>query len=405
MLEKSFGLFFFLKQPKNQTSTRYVYLRITVDGIPKELSTKRIWYPDRWNQSAGRATGTKEDAKSLNAYLETIYAKVFQAKAALLESGKPITAENLKNVVTGKGDERRMLLNLLEEHNKQLKSLIGIDFAPATLSRYETTLKNTREFIEWKYAISDIDINDLNYEFVSDFSYWLKTAKKCGHNSVVKYITNVKKIILQCIKKGWLNRDPFIEFKTTRKEVHITPLNSSEIEAISNKLFCTDRLNFVKDIFIFSCYTGLAYADVKALKHTNIITGEDGEQWIITQRQKTESPTRLPLLPKAIEILEKYRGHEKCSDGNHVLPVLTNQKMNAYLKEIADLCGITKKLTFHIARHSFATTITLSNGVPLETVSSMLGHSSVKQTQHYAKIVDLKKSHDMAELKLKLANK
>ena len=404
MLENSFGLFFFLKQPKNQeSSVRYVYLRITVDGISKELSTKRLWQPDRWNQSSGRAVGTKEDCKSLNTYLDLLCAKVYQAKVSLLDQNRPINAQTLKNVITGQGDEKRMLLEIFTQYNKQIEALVGKDFAYRTLQRYRTTYDHTKAFIKWKYNTEDLEINDLNYEFASEYGFWLKTIKNCGHNSAMKYISTVKTIIIQCIRKGWLKHDPFIDFKTVQKEVTIVPLTKEDLNAISKKSFNIDRLNNVRDIFLFSCYTGLAYVDVSKLRRTQIVTGIDGEKWIITERQKTGSPTRLPLLPVALAIMEKYNDHPKCRNDNYVLPVLTNQKMNAYLKEIADTCDINKKLTFHIARHTFATTVTLSNGVPIETVSKMLGHKSLKQTQHYAKIIDLKISEDMAALKHKLS--
>jgi len=200
-----------------------------------------------------------------------------------------------------------------------------------------------------------------------------------------------------------LREDPFSEFKMTVKETEIIPLYSEELTALRNKTFSINRLNLVKDIFVFSCYTGLAYVDVSNLKRNQIVNGGDGQKWIMTKRQKTDTPQRVPLLPQALEIIDKYDQHPKCLNENFALPILTNQKMNAYLKEIADTCGIDKKLTFHIARHTFATTVTLTNGVPLETVSKMLGHKSIKQTQHYAKIVDLKISEDMAALNKKLS--
>jgi len=404
MLEKSFGLLFFLKQSKNQESNvRYVYLRITVEGISKELSTKRIWEPDRWNQSAGRATGSKEDARILNAYLDVLSNSVFLGKKKIIEANKPVTAEALKNVVLGIDDEKRMILEIFKKHNDQMEILVGHEFAPGTLQRYKTSCSHTESFIKWKYNSDDLDIKEINYDFVSDYSFWLKSVRKCGHNSTVKYLGNLKKIIIQCIKKGWLQKDPFVGFSTARKEVVRVALTKEELESIAKKSFSVDRLTYVRDIFLFSCYTGLAYIDVQKLKRSQIIKGIDGEQWLITSRQKTDSPTRLPLLPKALEIMGKYNDHPKCKKDGYVLPVLSNQKMNAYLKEIADNCGVAKNLTFHIARHTFATTITLSNGVPLETVSKMLGHSSVKQTQHYAKIVDLKISQDMAALKQKLS--
>lgn len=404
MLEMSFGLLYFLKQPKNrECEERYVYLRITVNGQSRELSTKRVWFCSRWSQSAGKATGTKEDSKNLNAYLDALSAQVYQAKVRLMESGKPFTADDLKNLLLGKNEEKRMLLPIFSEHNLQMEALVGKEFVPATLSRYRTTYNYIKGFIQWKYGMEDIDIQELDYDFVSGFSFWLKTVKNCEHNTVMKYITNLKKIILICIHRGWLKGDPFMHFKTTRKEVVKVALTQEELDRIRNKANMIERLEFVRDIFVFSCYTGLAYVDVSKLRRSQIVTGIDGEQWIMTTRQKTGSPTRLPLLPVALQIVDKYKDHPKCSEDGFVLPMLSNQKMNAYLKEIADVCGVKKNLTCHIARHTFATTVTLSNGVPIETVSKMLGHKSIKQTQHYAKILDTKISSDMLTLRTKLS--
>ncbi|WP_439490655.1 site-specific integrase [Algoriphagus sp.] len=403
MLEKSFGLLFFLKQSKKSTKKeRYVYLRITVDGISKEISTKRLWNPSRWNASAGRAEGNKEDSRTLNAFLDTLSYKALQAKKQLIESDREVTSEALKNVLLGIGEKKKMILEIFREHNEQVEALLGKEFAPGTLQRYRTSLDHTRSFIQWKYGSDDMDIQLLDYEFISGYSFWLRSVQNCSHNTTVKYLSNFKKIVLICIKNGWLIRNPFVQFKMVKKEVNRDFLSWIEIQKISEKQFATERLNHVRDIFLFSCYTGLAYIDVKNLSRNQISTGIDGEQWIYTHRQKTDSPTRLPLLPKAMELVEQYRNHPLCQDGTHVLPVLSNQKMNSYLKEIADVCEINKPLTFHIARHTFATTITLANGVPIETVSKMLGHKSLKQTQHYAKILDTKISFDMKALREKL---
>jgi integrase len=179
-------------------------------------------------------------------------------------------------------------------------------------------------------------------------------------------------------------------------------LNEDELQALATKKFNIDRLGQVRDIFLFSCYTGLAFIDAFQLTYSNVSKGVDGNQWIFSARQKTDTPTRIPLLPTALEILDKYKSHPKCINSGKVLPVLSNQKMNSYLKEIADVCGITKTLTFHIARHTFATTVTLNNDVPIESVSKMLGHKSIKITQHYAKIIDRKVSADMQTLQKKL---
>lgn len=320
----------------------------------------------------------------------------------MIESGNVVTAENLKNLIVGKGDDRRTILKEFAEHNNQMAALVGKEFVAGTLCRYRTTYNYVKSFIQWKYGKDDLALHDLNFDFVSDFSFWLKSVKNCEHNTTVKYITNPKKIVLRCMRRGWLHRDPFLHFKTTRKEVVRVALTQEELDKIRTKPIAIERLSLVRDIFLFSCYTGLAYVDVSNLKRSHIIKGVDGEQWIVTRRQKTGSPTRLPLLPVALQIIRKYRDHAKCVESGQVLPVLTNQKMNSYLKETADICGIMKNLTFHIARHTFATTVTLTNGVPLETESKMLGHSSLKQTQHYAKILDTKISRDMQLLRSKL---
>ena len=221
----------------------------------------------------------------------------------------------------------------------------------------------------------------------------------------MKYLANFKKVVLICFKNGWIVKDPFANFKITTQEVQREILTELELKEIANKYFNTDRLNHVKDIFVFSCYTGLAYADVKKLKRSEIIVGVDGEKWIFTKRQKTDTASRIPILPMVATLIEKYKDDPQCINKDRVLPVLSNQKMNAYLKEIADTCGINKNLTFHIARDTFATTVTLSNGVPIETVSKMLGHTNLRTTQHYAKILDLKVSEDMMALKRKLEGK
>lgn len=400
MLEKSFGLLFFLKQAKNQKKDeRFIYLRITVDGTPKELSTKRKWESVRWDQRWGRAKGNREDALKLNRYLDAFRETIYSAKSRLLLAGKEVTAQSLKDFVTGTG-ERKALLDVFLKHIEGIRSLIGKDYSERTYKRYRTTHDHTKAFIEWRYGAERIgfELNELDYEFAKDYSVWLKTVKRCNHNTAMKYVSTLKTVLSECIRKKWLREDPFAGFKTAQKEVHVVPLYIDELLAIRNKVFSVGRLELVRDIFIFCCYTGLAYVDVENLHRRQIVKGVDGEKWIITTRQKTETPQRVPLLPQALEIIDRYRLHPKCLKGL-ALPVLTNQKMNAYLKEIADICGVRKNLTFHLARHTFATTVTLSNGVPIETVSKMLGHKSIKQTQHYAKIVDLKISQDMAALR------
>lgn len=406
MLEKNFSLLFYLKKPKNnKKGSTPVYLRITVNGVRKEIATGRCCEPERWNSQSGRGNGTKEDIKSLNAFLDTLQVKVHEARRQIVDSDVTVTSELLKSILKGEHTKPRMILEAFQEHNMKFSELVGKEFAPATLLRYKTSLEHTQRFIQWKYQRNDFEITNISYDFISSYVHYLKTVRSCNQNTTAKYIANFRKIINECIKQGWLKQDPFFGFKLAKKEVKREVLTMEEIETLSKKDFHVDRLNQIRDIFLFCCYTGLAYVDIKQLKSTDISIGIDGEDWIFTERQKTDVETRIPLLPFAKVLVEKYKKHPECATKGKVLPVPSNQKTNAYLKEIADLCGITKTLTSHIARHTFATTITLSNGVPIETVSKMLGHKNLRTTQHYAKILDLKVANDMKNLKSRLVNK
>jgi site-specific recombinase XerD len=295
-----------------------------------------------------------------------------------------------------------MLMDVFVEHNRKMKLLVGKEYAQFTYIRYETTMAHTKKFLTYKYGVADIDVKKLDYGFINEFAFWLKAVRNCNQNSTIKYLSNFKKIVNFCIQSGFIQRNPFVGFKLVKKEVVREILSKEELEKMAAIQFPTERSSQVRDIFLFCCYTGLAYIDIKKLKRSEIGIGVDGERWIFTSRQKTDTPSKIPLLPTALQILKKYEDHPRCINQNLLMPVLSNQKMNDYLKQIADLCGINKVLTFHIARHTFATTITLSNGVPIETVSKMLGHQSLRTTQHYAKILDLKVSQDMKELKEKL---
>jgi site-specific recombinase XerD len=403
-MEKSFGLFFHLKKDnKNQEGEQTVYMRITVNGLCCEISTKRKCSPDKWNVSMGRLSGKSDSVKTFNGYLDALQHKVFEAKRKLIEIDKPITAESIKNNILGKEDAspKHMLMQIFKHHNDQIGALVDREYSPSTIKRYGTSYKHTESFLKERYSLTDIDITKLDFEFITEYEFWLKNVHKCNHNSTIKYLSNFRKIIHRCLRNGWLKKDPFLGFSMVKKEVDRTALTEFELQTLYNKKFHIERLSIVKDIFLFSCFSGLAYVDVQKLKRSEIMIGVDGNKWIFSRRQKTDITARIPLLPMALEILQKYEDHPQCVFQDRVLPVLSNQKMNAYLKEIADLCELTKNLTYHIARHTFATTVTLSNGVPIETVSKMLGHRNLKTTQHYAKILDRKISDDMNNIRLK----
>ncbi len=402
-MSNNVSILFYLKKPKDYTSGVVpIYLRLTVNGKRAEISTSKDCLPDKWNRDSGHMMGTKEESKVLNTYLDTLQAKLFEVHQKLLAKGDIITAIGIKNKFTGVDERPLSLVNIFTDHNNKIKALLGDEFAPGTLERYKTSLKHTTDFLKWKYNLTDIDIRKVDHSFVTEFEFYLRSVRKCNNNSAVKYIKNFGKIIRICIANGWLDKNPFANYKSKIKDVERDFLVEEEIEAIRIKEFPTDRLRVVRDIFIFSCFTGLAYIDVKNLTKQNITVGIDGEKWIFTHRQKTESASNIPLLPAAQQIVDKYKDHPQCINEERLLPILSNQRMNSYLKEIADVCGINKELTFHIARHTFATTVTLTNGVPIESVSKMLGHKNIRTTQHYAKIVDRKVGDDMKILKERL---
>jgi site-specific recombinase XerD len=396
-------LFYLRKSKVNNLGQMPIYQRITINRQRLDISSGFFIQEEKWSKETNKIKGNTEEARTINGQLEMMKAMVYETEKKLFMNQVQINFENFKNEYQGKKERERMLVPIFEEHNRKIKELVGQEFAPGTLERYQTSLKHTKDFISWKYNITDINIEKIDHAFIMEYEFYLRSERKCANNTAVKYIKNFHKIVNQCLANGWLNKDPFVNYKAKVKEVVREFLSEKEIFDIINKEFVSERLELVRDIFIFSCFTGLAYIDVQQLTSDNIALGIDGDKWIFKNRQKTDTASKIPLLPMAQQIINKYDNHPVCKNENRLLPILSNQKMNAYLKEIADVCGIKKDLTFHIARHTFATTVTLSNGVPLETVSKMLGHTNLKTTQHYAKILDKKISEDMMILKSKFS--
>jgi len=402
-MDSNLKTLFYLKKPKNYKAGEMpVYLRITLNLIPKELATGVSCLPSHWNRKTERIKDCSPSAFAGNSIISQMKLKANDNYRYLteVEPNRIISATDIKDILLGKRIKRIMLLDVFREHNEKVRGLVGQEFSAGTLQRYETSLKHTADFIKQKYNSLDIAVSQVNHLFISEYDFYLRSVRRCNNNTTVKYIKNFKKIILICLASGFITNNPFLNYKPKLKPVNRMALTLEELRLLENKKFSIDRLETVKDTFLFCCYTGLAYADVSALKPANILKGIDGEIWIHTFRQKTLTATKVPLLESALQLIFKYKDHRKCKQ--QIFPLISNQKMNAYLKEIADLCGIDKLLTFHIARHTFATTITLSNGVPIDTVSKMLGHTSIRTTQLYAKTLEKKISNDMAVLKTKL---
>ena len=382
-----------------------IYTRITINGKRFEQSTNRFVEISKWSTEGNKMKGTSEEARLINNHLDLLKNQIRDAEMELIHKKTPVTIETIKSKLLGIDERARMLVPIFQDHNNKIKELIGKEYAPGTLERYTTSLKHTIEFMQWKYNVSDIDITKIDHAFVTDYEFWLRSVRNCANNTAVKYLKNFNKIIKLCLANDWLDKNPFANYKSKVKEVERVYLTEEEIQSIIEKDFKTERLSLVRDIFLFSCFTGLAYIDVKNLTKSHINYGIDGEKWIFTHRQKTESASKIPILPVTQMIIDKYENHPQCNNEDKLLPILSNQKMNAYLKEIASVCKIEKELTFHIARHTFATTVTLTNGVPIESVSKMLGHKNLRTTQHYAKVLDRKVSEDMKILKDKFVFK
>lgn len=396
-------LFYAKKSLQNSNKLLAIYLRATINGKRFEVSTQRYVEPMRWSVSSGKIKGNSEEARSVNQYLDSLRQKIYDYQKMIIREGNTFTKESLHQKWYNKQEYVHSLIEVFKHHNDQLQSLIGISNSEATFGKYRTTLDHTISFLKWKYGRLDIEVSNIGYGFITEFEFWLKSQKKCNHNTTIKYISNLRKIINLCIKNGWLTKDPFAGFKMTKREVVREILTEEELQTLIAKNIQNIRLRQIRDVFIFSCFTGLAYVDVKGLKRSDIAIGIDEGHWIYTRRKKTDTPTRIPLLPVVIEIINRYKDHPECQNQDCLLPVPSNAKLNAYLKELADICNINKLLTFHIARHTFATTVTLNNGVPIESVSKMLGHKSIKITQIYAKVLDKKLSDDMRCLKDKFS--
>jgi len=320
MLVQSFGLNFFLKTPRKKNNVRSIYLRVTVDGIPKEISTKNRWDITRWDQKTERATGNKEDARVLNLYLDSLEMKVSEAKITFLNNAQVLTSQKIIDYLQGKSISRAKVLEEFQLHNDEVLALVPKEYALGTHERFVTARSHIKDFIRFKYASDDIEFRELNYEFVKDYEFYLKTVRKISNNTALKYIANFKKIVLGAVKKEIIPADPFKLFSGKKTKTNKKPLSGEDLAKVETHVFSTERLSEVRDIFIFQCYTGLAYIDAYQLKKSDIRSGIDGTPWIMINRQKTDSETNVPLLPKALEIIERYKEHPLCLQRGTVLP-------------------------------------------------------------------------------------
>lgn len=403
----TFGVQFIVRQDKLRDGKAPVYARITVNGEIVHFALKQWIDPRHWDVRKGYGKGSKDEVALLNDGLEQVRVALGHHYQQLQLKGKYITPNAVKDAYLGNdGEEPNLLSRLVAYHFETAKTVLEW----STLKHYSVTQRYLVKFLEGKYKKKDIFLHEINYKFIVDFETFLRRHKPADHqkamnnNGVMKHLLRLRKMTNLAMKLDWITNDPFKSYKFKFDRVEKDFLNEYELEALEKKVFELERLTIVKDVFLFCCYTGLAYVDVLNLQTGNIVIGIDGENWIKTTRQKTKIAVNTPLLPKAKRLIVKYLNHFRDKKPDHVFPVFSNQKVNSYLKEIGDRCGIRKNLTSHVARHTFATTVTLSNGVPIETVSKMLGHTKIATTQIYARVLEKKIGEDMLLLRKKLGS-
>lgn len=388
-------MFYIRRDKTNKKGEAPVFMRLTINGERADASIKRFIEPHAWNSAKGKANEKSRGGKDLNLYLDAISANILRIQRDLELDKKEVSAQIILNRYLGKEQsDRHTLMEVFRAHNEKCRALSGISLAPGTVIRYETSLRLTEAFLRTTYKKEDCYLDEITHQFVEDYDFYLRTVRRCCHNTTTKYLLNFKKIIRIALAKGWMKKDPFAQVHFHFEPVEREFLEKQELKVLLNKEISITRLAQVRDIFCFCCLTGLAFMDVQQLKPEHLVADIHGKIWIRKARQKTKNMCNIPLLDEAQKIIDRYRDHPYCQTHGVLLPVCSNQKMNSYLKELADICGIRKNLSTHCARHTFAT-LTLASGATIDNVAKMLGHANVNMTRRYAKVLDSSIMRDM----------
>jgi site-specific recombinase XerD len=396
---------FYLKAGKvNKKGESPIFARITYNQKSTTIATGKSISKERWQFTKNLRNVLKlEKEKVLKNSLDVIQLNIEKKFNELARETSEVSLILLKKELNGKTKipiDGHSILEIMENHNKYFKRKVGADErSKASFQKYERSKELIKTFIKKQYDCEDLPSKEINSAFIYNLESFLKyesTFKgKIGikNNSMVKYMRMYKTSFNYSIKMGLIDKNPFNIYDGKLNIKEATFLTQQELNLIETKKFLIERLEKVKDIFLFSCYTGYAPIDACNLTTNNLFTDNNNDLWIRTNRAKTDIRANVPILPPTLKIINKYKNQQI-----GLIPKISNQKMNSYLKEIADLCGINKSLTWYVARHTFATTVTLGNGVRIENVSSMMGHTTIKQTQHYAKILDVNVKEDMSKL-------
>ena len=391
-MRSTFKVLFYLKRDKQKANGNVpLFCRITIDGKEVRFGMKKEIHPKFWDVKAGKATGRTSEAVEINTLVENTKSAIYKVYRELLERENNVTAEKIKNTFLGINTPYQNLLEAFDSHNREKKLLVGVSITISLYDKYRITRDHLAQFLKEWYNLSDISLKEIDHKFINDFEVFLLTTRRCSENTTAAYLKFFKHLIMVALKYGWIYKNPFSDYPIQLKKIDRGYLTQEEVEILMRQNFSLKRLERVRDLFVFCCFSGLSYIDVRNFTKESISTSFDGKLWIIGKRKKTGTKYQIPLLEIPKMILAKYSN--KLPVGR-LLPVITNCNTNVYLKEIAAICGIEKKLTFHLARHSFAT-LTLTKGVSIESVCRMLGHSDIKTTQIYARITSDKISNDM----------
>ena len=399
-MRSTFKVLFYVKKGSEKPNGNLPLMcRITVDGEIKQFSCKMDVPLRLWDVKNNRASGKSIEAQRINRAVDKIRVEVNRRYQELMQTDGYVTTAKLKDAYLGIGVKQETLLKLFEQHNAEFAKKVGHSRAKGTFQRYITVCKHLCEFILHTYKREDIPLKELNLTFINDFEYFLRTEKRCRTNTVWGYMIVLKHIVAIARNDGRLPFNPFAGYINSPESVDRGYLTKAEIQTLMDAPMKNTYHELVRDLFIFSVFTGLAYSNVKNLTTDNLQTFFDGNLWIITRRKKTNTESNIRLLDVPRKIIEKYRGLAR---NNKVFPMPSNTTCNKILKEIGRQCGFKTRLSTHVARHTNATTVLLSNGIPIETVSRLLGHTNIKTTQIYAKITNQKISQDMETLSHKL---
>ena len=397
--KKSFRVLFYIRNQRENKDGSPIMMRITLNGVQARKSVQRRVPKKHWNNTRGEVKHRFEESHSINMHLEMLRSQAYSAFSKLERAEEHFSAQCVLNLMQGKNDGKlQTFIEVWERHNDELKLLVGKTISHNYWRKHNCVKNHLVRFLILKYKSADLPVSKITGIHIEEFYNYLIHSVPQAHNSAVKNMQYLKKITKLSMQRDWLTKDPFTNFPLTFKSVERPFLTKEELDVLQTTTMPLPRLDLIRDLFVFSCYTGLAYIDVKNLKKEEILQTPDGIWWIKTLREKTKVRSQIPLLQTPIDIIQKHLNLNEVGSGETLFSLLSNQRTNSYLKEIAMLCRINKNLTFHVARHTFATTVTLQNGVPIESVSKMLGHTNIKTTQHYAKVLDSKISQDMVAM-------